>query len=146
MIKSELSIGQRVNFGRKHGQQTLGEVVKVNRTKAKVRQLEARGTMKDHKVGTIWTVPFSMLTPANGAVATPAPQPASRPASTMQDNGDFRLGQEVMFGRRNGQKTRGEVVKINRKTLKVKTLEDRGGKSKVGDVWTVGKGACQAVN
>lgn len=58
------SKGQKVFFGRSHGEQTLGEVVKVNRARAKVKQLEARGTLKDHAVGTIWTVPFSLLTPA----------------------------------------------------------------------------------
>lgn len=56
--------GQKVFFGRSRGEQTLGEVVKVNRARAKVRQLESRGVMKDHAIGTIWTVPFSLLTPA----------------------------------------------------------------------------------
>jgi hypothetical protein len=58
------ALGSKVYFGRSHGEQTLGEVVKVNRSRAKVRQLESRGVMKDHKVGTIWTVPFTLLTPA----------------------------------------------------------------------------------
>jgi hypothetical protein len=56
--------GSKVFFGRAHGERTLGEVVKVNRTTVKVKQLEARGTLKDYKVGTIWKVPFMFLTPA----------------------------------------------------------------------------------
>ena len=54
---------------------------------------------------------------------------------------NFQIGQQVMFGRPNGEKTLGEVVKINRKTIKVKQLETRGQKRirTAGTIWTVGK-------
>jgi hypothetical protein len=58
------NVGQRVLFGRAYGEQTLGEVVKVNRATVKVRQLEARGTMRSYLVGTLWTVPTQFITPA----------------------------------------------------------------------------------
>jgi hypothetical protein len=58
------SRGQRVFFGRRHGEQTLGEVIKVNRASVKVKQLEARGVLKDHRVGTVWTVARSLVSPA----------------------------------------------------------------------------------
>lgn len=68
-----LKVGMRVYFGRTHGEKTLGEVVKVNRTRVKVRQLEARGTMRGHAVGTLWNVPPHLCTIATDAVIpTPA--------------------------------------------------------------------------
>lgn len=76
-------VGQRVLFGRRHGEQTLGEVVAVNRVKLKVRQLESRGTMRTHPIGTIWTVPPTLCTAAPAEVSsavTPAPAlPAAKP-------------------------------------------------------------------
>ncbi len=57
-----MKVGDKVYFGRKNGEQTLGEIVKINQKTAKVKQLEARGTMKDHRIGIVWTVPFSMMT------------------------------------------------------------------------------------
>ena len=38
----------------------------------------------------------------------------------------FNVGDLVLFGRPNGEQTRGKVVKVNRKTYKVQTLESRG--------------------
>jgi len=58
------TIGTKVYFGRGNGERTLGTVVKTNPKKAKVRQDEARGVHKNHPVGTVWTVPYSLLTPA----------------------------------------------------------------------------------
>ena len=74
--------GQKVYFGRAHGEQTLGEVIKVNRASIKIKQLESRGTMKDHKVGTVWTVARSLVSPApEGAkpelVSFPSNQPTN---------------------------------------------------------------------
>lgn len=51
-----------------------------------------------------------------------------------------RIGMIVEFGRENGEKTRGEVVKLNRKMAKVKILEARGRNSEAGAVWNVGYG------
>lgn len=66
-------VGDKVHFGRSHGEQTLGEVVKVNRVKLKVRQLDARGTYRSYPVGTIWTVPVNLCTLVGGQAAAPAP-------------------------------------------------------------------------
>lgn len=49
-----------------------------------------------------------------------------------------KIGMIIEFGRNNGEKTRGEVVKINPKMAKVKILEDRGRNSQKGAVWNVG--------
>ncbi len=38
----------RVLFGRKHGEQTEGAIVKVNRAKFKVRQVGSRGRRRRH--------------------------------------------------------------------------------------------------
>jgi len=64
MNRDEGKVGMKVLFGRSNGQQTLGEIVKVNPRKFKVKQLEERGVRKSHSVGTVWTVPPSLCTPA----------------------------------------------------------------------------------
>jgi hypothetical protein len=63
MERTDAFVGQRVYFGRPNGEKTLGEVVKVNRTKLKVRQLESRGQYRNHPEGAIWNVPLSFCTP-----------------------------------------------------------------------------------
>lgn len=52
---------------------------------------------------------------------------------------DCTIGMEVVFGRQNGQKTRGIVRKMNQKTAKVETLESRGVQRshEPGEVWKV---------
>ena len=49
------------------------------------------------------------------------------------------VGMKVVFGRPNGEKTVGEVVKVHPTKCKVKTLEERGGGrgSKAGAVWNI---------
>jgi len=65
--------GQLVYFGRRHGEQTLGKVEKVNRATVKVKQLESRGAFKDHKIGTLWNVARALVTPAPVLDVEPAP-------------------------------------------------------------------------
>jgi len=57
----------------------------------------------------------------------------------------FRIDDVVTFGRPNGEQTLGQIVKINRKTLLVQTLEGRGrgGRTKVGAKWRVAPSLCQ---
>jgi hypothetical protein len=52
-----------------------------------------------------------------------------------------RVGDKGYFGRNRGEKTYGEVTKVNRKTLKVRQLEARGTHKShsVGTLWTVPK-------
>ena len=57
----------KVMFGRRNGQQTLGEIIKVNPKKLKVKQLESRGVYKNHAIGSIWGVPKSLCTPVNAS-------------------------------------------------------------------------------
>jgi len=65
-------IGMTVTFGRPNGEQTLGEVVKINGKSLKVRTLEGRG--KRDASGQTWRVAASLCTPADGS-AVPAPVP-----------------------------------------------------------------------
>jgi hypothetical protein len=53
----------------------------------------------------------------------------------------MQIGDRGYFGRRKGEKTYGEITKVNRKTIKVRQLEDRGTKRSYdqGTVWTVAK-------
>ena len=53
----------------------------------------------------------------------------------------FNIGDEVIFGRRNGEQTRGRVVRVNRKSISVEQMETRG-QSRVRDAgvkWRVAR-------
>ena len=52
---------------------------------------------------------------------------------------DCRVGMKVIFGRRNGERTLGVVVRRNPTKAKVQTLEARGvqRRTEAGEVWTV---------
>ena len=73
----DFSIGESVTFGRSHGEKTRGTVVGKGTKKLKIRQDESRGTMKSHKVGTIWTVPvrFCQKIGTGAPVGTPLSTP-----------------------------------------------------------------------
>jgi hypothetical protein len=62
---NNFKVGDKVYFGRAQGEKTLGEIVKVNRSSVKVKQLESRGTMRDYKVGMIWKVAPTLIYPAD---------------------------------------------------------------------------------
>jgi hypothetical protein len=79
MQKSEVRVGQKVYFGRPNGERTLGEIVKINPKKAKVRTLEARGRGRGSGVGTEWAVPYSMLTPADATAPSAPSAPTAEP-------------------------------------------------------------------
>ena len=66
-------VGQTVRFGRRRGEQSLGEVIKINTKSIKVKLLEGRGVYKAHPVGGIWRVHPSLcsLVTGNPAVAAP---------------------------------------------------------------------------
>ena len=72
MQGSGLKVGQKVYFGRPSGEKTLGVVVKLNPSKAKIRTLEGRGSKS--VAGVEWGVPYSMITPAgdDASAAVPA--------------------------------------------------------------------------
>lgn len=70
MLVHEARIGMKVVFGRENGDQTLGEIIKINPTKAKVRTLEVRGNGRGAMVGSVWSVPYSMMNPADGSSAS----------------------------------------------------------------------------
>lgn len=59
--------------------------------------------------------------------------------TTMTASKSLCLGDIVMFGRPNGEKTRGRVIKIAPKSIMVETIEERGyGRgSAVGKKWRV---------
>jgi hypothetical protein len=60
-------IGMNVVFsgGLCGGLKTRGTIVKINRTKAKIRAIEARGS---HSVGAVWAVPYGFIDESVGVV------------------------------------------------------------------------------
>lgn len=74
--RQDFTKNQKVYFGRGRGEQTLGKILKLNPTKAKVETLESRGNGRGSHVGSVWTVPYSLMRPADtdakpGAVPPP---------------------------------------------------------------------------
>jgi hypothetical protein len=88
-------VGDKVFFGRKNGEQTWGTIVKINPKKLKVRQDASRGTMRDYPVGTIWTVPSTLvhLAPSEPGVATASTEPS--PVKKVADAADPVIGATV---------------------------------------------------
>ena len=68
MTIQEAKVGMKVMFGRENGEKTLGEIVKVNPSKAKVKTLENRGNGRGSVPGTVWSVPYSLMVPADGMI------------------------------------------------------------------------------
>lgn len=144
MNQNELSVGLRVYFGRARGEKTLGEVVGFTHTKVKVKQLEARGV---HAAGVVWTVPATLCYPVTDVAYKQPPRPPRVPrpsleplvtanGSPLPTTGQFRPGMEVRFGRPNGEKTPGIVVKVNARSIKVRATGSRGA-CKSGGIWNV---------
>ncbi len=96
-MNTELKAGDKVLFGRSHGEQTLGEVVRVNRAKIKVKQLESRGTMRSYPVGALWNVPPALCHKVDEAgraipVLPVPPKPKRTEAEIMQEIKDIYCG------------------------------------------------------
>ena len=62
----EFVVGEIVSFGRISGEQTLGEVVKVNRKSLKVKTLEGRGRGRAGSKGAVWRVDPSLCSHHDG--------------------------------------------------------------------------------
>ena len=72
MLREDCKVGMTVSFGRGRGAHTRGRVLKVNDKKAKVETLEARNS---NPAGSIWQVPYSMLTACEFVAPQAQPYP-----------------------------------------------------------------------
>ena len=68
MLKINAKVGMQVVFGRsgERAEKSIGKIIKINPTKAKVELLEERGTHKTHTVGTVFLVPYDLMEPHTG--------------------------------------------------------------------------------
>jgi len=57
----------------------------------------------------------------------------------------MEVGQKVIFGRPNGEKTKGTIVKINKAKLKIRQDESRGTRP-IGTIWTVPPSLCTTLD
>jgi hypothetical protein len=98
MLREHCTVGMKVVFGRGNGEKTLGEVVKVNPSKAKVKTLENRGNGRGSMVGAVWTVPYSLMAPADGTALPVVPQndPADLPLPKHLPYGDARIMEAIV--------------------------------------------------
>ena len=120
MLVHEARIGMKVFFGRGNGEKTLGEIVKINPTKAKVKTLQNRGNGRGSDVGSVWTVPYSLMNPAD-ATQTPQADPIEAPLPVYMPYGDSfimeaivdcynRLSPEYLTA--DGERPMNEVVRL----------------------------------
>jgi hypothetical protein len=60
----------------------------------------------------------------------------------------FNIGDEVIFGRPNGEQTRGRVVRVNRKSISVEQMGERGQSRvrKAGTKWRVARSLVRHAN
>lgn len=58
MKREDVHVGMRVIFGQPDGERTLGKIVKLSATRAKVISLEPR---RDRQAGSLWNVPYFLL-------------------------------------------------------------------------------------
>ncbi len=91
-------VGDKVHFGRKNGQQSLGEVVKVNRKSLKIKLLEPRGMYKAHKVGGIWRCHPSLCTPVTAGGEPVRSEPAlTIPGNVQRSEEDLMRAIDICF-------------------------------------------------
>lgn len=84
---NEFKVGDKVVFGRTHGEQTEGTVIKVNPSKLKVRQDEVRGSLRLRPEGTIWSVPPSLCRKVGQTAASVAPATTLKVGQTVEYTG-----------------------------------------------------------
>lgn len=119
MLVHEAKVGMKVVFGRGNGEQTLGEIVKVNPSKAKVKTLETRGNGRGSMVGAVWTVPYSLMKPADGQ--PPQADPVEAPLPVHMNYGDARIMEAILdcytrlspeYLTADGERSMNEVVRL----------------------------------
>lgn len=94
MLVHEAKVGMKVVFGRGNGEQTIGEIVKVNPTKAKVKTLEIRGNGRGAMAGAVWNVSYNLMKPAEGQ--TPQEDPANAPLPVYMQYGDAKIMEAIL--------------------------------------------------
>jgi hypothetical protein len=127
MLRTDLSIGDKVVFGRGRGEKTLGEIVKLNPTKAKVKTLELRGVRRAGRVGEVWSVPYGIISKAS--VEAQPQEKVSKAIRGLRDFSkctfDFSKGDRVWFQGRAGKKVVGTVIRVSKKTCSVDPDDNR---------------------
>lgn len=96
MLREQCQLGMKVRFGRRQGETSLGEVIKLNPSKARVKLLERRGRGRGSEIGSAWTVPYSMMEPAEGTDCSVAPAEQPISCSPFQDAADYHILQAIL--------------------------------------------------
>jgi hypothetical protein len=98
--RQDFRVGQKVYFGRERGEQTLGKIIKLNPTRAKIEILERRGNGRGSAPGSKWVVHYESLRPADtDAKPGAVPPPVKREPLTYNPfNGNENLILEALVG------------------------------------------------
>ena len=142
----EWKIGMKVMFGRRNGQQTLGEIVKVNPKKLKVKQLESRGVYKNHPIGAIWGVPKSLCTPVSdslvgergvGKTFTPKPVSKRSDAEIIQELQGIECGLSPENLSCDGEASRTHIMRTYRRLnrRKAECIKELGREPTFDELW-----------
>lgn len=141
MQHNEGRITQVVSFGRPNGVQRLGLILNIGPKNFTLRHVPREGEASLGKFSVspaLCTAIPEKGRPEIGSVPASVPviPPFRRAPKPPASEAGFMVGQEVLFGRENGEKTRGRVVKVNPTRLKIEQLEARGGHA-IGTKWNV---------
>ena len=124
MSTDKYKVGDRVIFGRPNGEQTKGEVVKVNVKNLKVKQIGWRGSGRRRPDGTVWTVPPSLVRHDLLSHQEVEPPVLTTLPGTQGDRMGFDVGDMVRFQGR-GRVIIGRVRRINMRTLSIQPKGER---------------------
>jgi hypothetical protein len=132
MNANDYKAGDKVYFGRGRGEKTLGEIVKVNPKRARVKTLEARGTNRDYSIGSVWNVPYSLLSPATAGKPSKRRPVKSTPAKRSLRASQFTVGDRVWWmSPRDGERKSGIVIRVSCKSVSVAANEHCAGYTRV---------------
>lgn len=117
-------VGDPVIFGRPGGEQTIGRVKDIGPKNLKIEQLGTRGVAKPRPVGTIWTVPPSLVQKYDGSLPAGGQLPVA-PRPTLVTVGlAFRKGDPVEFTHPTKGVVAGFVKSVNAKSVTLENTDD----------------------
>lgn len=125
--------GDKVVFGRRQGEKTLGTVIRVSRSSVTVHQDESRGALKAHPVGSIWRVHPSFVEKVESSSRS-APRPAPKKLAAARRESpksvkvpiklSLEIGSKVMKASPVSGSPRTYDVSLGRHVLRVSPVEN----------------------
>ena len=149
-----IGVRNQVVIGRRNGAKALAKITRISRKSISIEMVTDWNSWKKGERGRVgfglvnlddrqyqdgMRVYNALYADDASHGLTETPMPTMYEHLSPQPQVILKKGDVVLFGRVNGEKTRGKVVKINRTRCKVEQLGSRGTKKSyaAGTVWTV---------